>query len=242
MRVSLCWTLTSLTLVLSAGFTGCSPLAPLGSPISSTSTGQRMSDILDLPKPRIDGSVSVESALAQRRSVREFDNTPLALAGLGQILWAAQGLTDARGYRTAPSAGALYPLEVYVAAGNVVDLPAGIYRYLPREHRLATVTAGDHRADLAAAAVSQHWVADAPAVLVIAAVYERTTGKYGQRGIRYAHMEVGHAAQNVYLQAVALDLGTTFVGAFSDDQVSQVLSLPEDEQPLGIMPVGRPRS
>ncbi len=194
-----------------------------------------------LPEPRRSGSWSVEGALGERRSVREYAPTPLTRAELGQLLWAAQGITGPDGGRPAPSAGALYPLEVYVAAGAVEDLPSGVYRYEPRRHALALVAEGDRRAGLAAAALGQECVEEGAAVIALAAVYRRTTGKYGERGTRYVHMEVGHAAQNVYLQAVALGLGTVVVGAFDDRDVKRVLGMGAREEPLCLMPVGRGR-
>jgi len=194
-----------------------------------------------LPAPRREGEISVENALAQRRSIRTFRNEPLPLAAVSQLLWAAQGITHGDGLRTAPSAGALYPLELYLVAGAVADLAPGVYRYEPQRHRVRPHLAGDLRSQLAASALEQHWVAEAPAVLVLAAVYDRTAHKYGARAPRYVHMEVGHAAQNVYLQAAALDLGTTLVGAFHDEHLTRVLRLPSGVEPLGLMPVGRPR-
>lgn len=194
-----------------------------------------------LPQPRRSGPWSVEGALAERRSVREYTGEPLTRAELAQLLWAAQGITSAEGLRTAPSAGALYPLEVYVAVGAVDDLPSGIYRYEPARHALELVASGDRRAELAAAALGQECVQDGAAVLALAAVYRRTTGKYGERGIRYVHMEVGHAAQNVCLQAVALGLGTVVVGAFDDRDVKRILNMGAREEPLCLMPVGRAR-
>ncbi len=195
-----------------------------------------------LPKPRARGDVSVERALAQRRSIRAFADDPLPLAAVAQLLWAAQGVTDGgRGFRTAPSAGALYPLEVYLVAGAVSGIGAGIYRYDPSAHQLRFRAGGDLRSAVARAALEQHWVADAPAILVLAAVYQRSVRQYGERAARYVHMEVGHAAQNVYLQAGALGLGTTLVGAFHDRRLARVLGLPEDHEPLALMPVGAPR-
>ncbi len=194
-----------------------------------------------LPQPRRSGPWSVEGALAERRSVREYTGEVLTRAELAQLLWAAQGITGAEGLRTAPSAGALYPLEVYVAVGAVEDLPSGIYRYEPGRHALELVAVGDRRAELAAAAVGQECLQDGAAVIALAAVYRRTTGKYGERGIRYVHMEIGHAAQNVCLQAVALGLGTVVVGAFNDRDVKQILSMGAREEPLCLISVGRPR-
>lgn len=195
---------------------------------------------IDLPKPQKSGGRSIEEVLAVRRSVREYAKTPLSLADLSQLLWSAQGVTDElRGFRTAPSAGALYPLEVYVAACAVADLPAGVYRYLPAEHRLERIVEGDVRRDLSGAALNQSAVEDAAAVIAIAGVYERTTGKYGERGVRYVYIEAGHAAQNIYLQAASFGLGTVSIGAFHDDEVRRVLGMKEDERPLYLMPVGR---
>lgn len=196
------------------------------------------SDLI-LPTPRDDSQISVEQALRGRRSVRVYEDEALELADVSQLLWAAQGQTDPDGYRTAPSAGALYPLELFLLSGNVEGLPAGIYHYRPEDHRLILINAGDKRQELYAAALQQNAVKDAPMVLVLGAVYERTTGKYGQRGVRYVHMEVGHAAQNVYLQAEALDLGTVFIGAFHENEVKAVLQMREEEVPLGLMPVGK---
>ena len=195
-------------------------------------------DTLALPEPDISGIQSLESLLRQRRSIRDYSDTPLTLADLGQLLWATQGITDPHGLRTAPSAGALYPLELYVVAGRIEGLTAGLYHYWPDGHRLLPLLDGDLRNRLARAALGQMWLADAPAVVVIAAVYERTTRKYGPRASRYVHVEAGHAAQNLFLQAGALDLGTVVVGAFRDDSVAGLLQLPDDVQPLLLMPVG----
>lgn len=197
-------------------------------------------DVVALPGISVPGAMSVESALNARRSVRSFTRAPLTLAEVAQLLWAAQGVTHSEGFRTAPSAGALYPLEVYLVAGEVRGLAPGIYKYHPLEHRLSFVQVGDARARLAVAALGQAWVADAPAVVVIAAVYRRTSAKYGERAARYVPMEAGHAAQNVYLQATALGLGTTVVGAFHDEQVRAVVQLAPKEQPLALMPLGTP--
>jgi SagB-type dehydrogenase family enzyme len=192
-----------------------------------------------LPEPRHAGDVSVERALKARRSVRSYKDDPLDISEISQILWSAQGITSRRGFRTAPSAGALYPLELYVIAGNVKNLPAAIYKYTPADHALLEIISGDRRSDLSRAALRQGSIKEAPAVILFCAVYERTTGKYGQRGIRYVHMEVGHAAQNVCLQAIALGLHTAVIGAFSDAEVKAIAKLPAEEQPLYFVPVGR---
>lgn len=196
---------------------------------------------VELPEPRRSSEVSVESALARRRSVRDFAAEPVSLAALSQLLWAAQGITSNDGLRTAPSAGALYPLEIYLVVGEAKGLLSGVYHYDPRRHRLLPQIVGDVRNALADAALEQEWVADAPALLVLAAAYQRTARKYGARAPRYVNMEVGHAAQNIYLQAVALDLGTVMVGAFRDRELKRVLRLPTHVEAVGVMPVGKPR-
>ena len=197
-----------------------------------------LTDTLALPEADRSGVKPLESLLRQRRSVRDYTDTPLVIADIGQLLWAAQGITHPRGLRTAPSAGALYPLGLYVVAGRIDGLPAGVYHYRPDLHRLQSMHSGDLRERLAHAALRQMWLADAPAVVVIAAVYERTTRKYGSRAARYVHVEAGHAAQNLFLQAGALQLDTVVVGAFDDDAVASLLQLPDAVQPLLLMPVG----
>lgn len=196
-------------------------------------------EIIKLPAPSQDSATSLEEALLYRRSVREYSDEPLTLLEISQLLWAAQGITSPPGYRTAPSAGALYPLEVYILSGNVEDLPAGVYKYRPLTHDLVKVASGDMRNEMSDAALSQDSVKEAAAVIVITGIFKRTTVKYGDRGIQYVHMEVGSVAQNVYLQAESLQLGTVFIGAFYDDEVKRILNLESEEQPLCLMPVGR---
>lgn len=198
-------------------------------------------ELISLPQPKTVGLVSVEEALAKRRSIREYSSKAISIEHLSQILWSMQGITEPRwGLRTAPSAGATYPLEVYVVIGmnGVSSLDAGVYRYEPESHSLRLEVTGDLRDDLSRAALDQVWIKRAPISIVISAVYERTTNRYGERGIRYVHMEVGHAGENLYLEATALDLGCVAVGAFIDEEVHKILHLPEDEEPLYILPVG----
>jgi SagB-type dehydrogenase family enzyme len=202
-------------------------------------SGYERANIVPLPQPHYEGKLSVESALRQRRSVRAYTDAPLTLAEVSQLLWAAQGLTHADGLRTAPSAGALYPLTVSLVVGNVHTLSQGLYTYQPHKHELVRVIEGDTRAELAAAALEQRWVQESAVVIVLSAVYERTTARYGERGIRYVHMEVGHAAQNLQLQAVSLNLGTAVVGAFDDRKVQRIMRMTTREVPLSLLPVGR---
>ncbi len=201
-------------------------------------TGMEL-QVINLPEPRYTSDVSLEECLLNRRSVREYTGDPVTLPELSQLLWAAQGITNEYGHRTAPSAGGLYPLEIYVFAGNVDGLEPGIYRYLAEEHGLILITAGDKRTELAVASLDQEWVEQGALDFVITGVWQRTTEKYGDRGTRYVYMESGHAAQNICLQAAAMELGTVTIGAFHDDQIRELLDLPEGEDPLYVMPVGR---
>ncbi|MCX7793066.1 MAG: SagB/ThcOx family dehydrogenase [Thermodesulfovibrionales bacterium] len=196
---------------------------------------------IKLPLPKQDGNISVERALLERRSIRDLKDDPLTINEISQLLWAAQGITDPEGFRTAPSAGALYPLEVYVVIFNVREITKGVYKYNPVRHELRRVKSGDFKKELILAASGQYWVGKGSAVIVLSAVYERTTKKYGERGKRYVHMEAGHASQNIYLQAQSLNLGTVAIGAFIDEAVKKVLNMPDEEHPLYLMPVGRRR-
>jgi SagB-type dehydrogenase family enzyme len=219
---------------LGIGAAGCSDAAPEPSASTPTRPPVEASSGSDLPAPRTGGATSLEEALAQRRSVRDFTNEPLETDQLSQLLWAAQGVTAEWGGRTAPSAGALYPLEIYVATAEFLA------RYVPADHRLEALGNTDVRSELADAALGQEPVADAPAVFVITAVPARTEVKYGARATRYVQLEAGHACQNLLLEAVALGLGAVPIGAFDDDGVRSVLGLPGDEQPLYVVPVGYP--
>ncbi|WP_152041125.1 SagB/ThcOx family dehydrogenase [Salinigranum salinum] len=199
-------------------------------------------DTVALPAPSRDGDVPVETSIANRRSRREYGTEPLSRGDLGQLLWAAQGVTRrGSGYRAAPSAGALYPLKLYVVVGTpgVEELEPGIYRYRPRRHELAMGEAGDVQQELRRASLDQEFVAEAAVDLVVCAVDARTTAKYGQRGRqRYVPMEAGHVGQNVCLQAESLGLATVTVGAFNDDRVRKAVGAPADQRPLYVVPVG----
>ena len=195
-------------------------------------------EMITLPAPQKDGAVSVEAALNKRRSVRFFKDTPLALQSVSQLLWAAQGITDKRGFRTAPSAGALYPLELYLFAGKADGLEPGIYHYRPSDHSLLFITEGDFRETLCRAALRQDAICQAPAVFLIAGVPGKTTGKYGERGIRYVHLEAGHVAQNVLLQATALGLVSVPVGGIDEAKVAAALKLGNGLRPVYVLPLG----
>ena len=203
--------------------------------------GAEQEAIMKLPPPRTAGTVSVEQAVHQRRTVRSFSAHPLTLDALSQLLWAAQGITGSRGFkRAAPSAGALYPMDVYAVAGEagIDSVGAGVYRYAPEGHALSLVARGDLRKAVAEAALSQMWMARAPLSIVITAEYERSRVKYGNRSVRYAMIEAGHIGQNLFLQAEALDLKAGIVGAFHDQELMRVMEIPRAHEPLLIMPVG----
>ncbi|MGD8781381.1 MAG: SagB/ThcOx family dehydrogenase [Ignavibacteria bacterium] len=206
-----------------------------------------------LPQPVFNGNISVEEAILNRRSTRYYSNESLSLNEISQLLWAAQGITKKvknpplwwtigewqGGYRTAPSAGALYPLEIYLVAGNVENLTPGVYKYLPKNHELILQAKGDKREAIFDVASNQKWIKEASAVIVITAIYERTSVKYGDRAERYVHIEVGHVGQNIFLQAGSLNLGTVMVGAFRDDVLKEKVGMNKNENPLAIMPVGK---
>lgn len=194
---------------------------------------------IELPAPRIEGSHNLNQLLQQRRSRRNFGSGPITLAQLSQLLWSAQGITDESGLRTAPSAGALYPLEIYVIAGQVRDLDTGLYHYRVKTHSLTQIDKGDLRQSLTLAALDQTMIEEAAAIIVITGDYARTQRKYGSRAGRYVHIEVGHVAQNIYLQATALKLATVIVGAFEDHKVHQILQLDESLTPLALLPIAR---
>lgn len=219
-----------------AGIGGSFVLLPV---VEKQDSKEFTNKIITLPEPMHDSETSIEKALLKRRSIREYKDEPLLLTEVSQLLWAAQGITDLSGFRTAPSAGALYPLVVYVVIGNVEGVAKGIYKYMPQEHELVKIRDEDVRAELTRDALRQTWVNDGSIVIVFSAVYEQTTQKYGDRGIRYVQMEVGHAAQNVYLQAVSLNLGTAVIGAFKEDEVKKILNMSDKEHPLYVMPAGR---
>ncbi len=192
-----------------------------------------------LPPPKERGKLSLEEVLWRRRSVREYSEEPITLEEFSQILWSAQGITSPEGYRTAPSAGALYPLEVYAHATRVKGLEVGIYHYLPHEHGVELIKRGDFSREIFDLALWQYQVLEASVILVFCAVPERTTRKYGERGIRYILNEVGHSAQNVCLQATALGLGSVVIGAFDDRRLRELIGT--GHEPLYIMTIGRPK-
>lgn len=206
-------------------------------------------ETIELPEPAYDSEVSIEQTLKERRSVRKYSSEPITMADCSQLLWAAYGVTQTRegmpaflrgGLKTAPSAGARYPLELYLVAYNVSDLPDGIYWYSPEGHLLHKLADGDRREILADACWNQDWLKDAAISIVYSAVYERNTARYGDRGReRYVCMDLGHSGENVYLQCGSLGMGTCAIGAFIDIELKQAIGMTREEEPLYVMPVGR---
>jgi SagB-type dehydrogenase family enzyme len=192
---------------------------------------------MKLPEPKLESQTSVEQALLKRRSVREYKEDSLSLEQISCLLWAAQGITADWGGRTSPSAGALYPLEIYLVVGKVKGLKPGLYQYEPGKHSIVQTRDGDLRGKLTEASLDQDEILKAPVSIVITAISARTMQKYEQRGIRYVHMETGAAGENIYLQAESLGLGTVFIGAFEDEDVKKVIGI--EEEPMGIMPIGK---
>ena len=181
----------------------------------------------------------IEELIEKRRSVRRYKDKKFSESIIFRLLWAAQGISSCKeGLRTSPSAGALYPLEIHIVVGEGNEPEAGVYRYLPEKHALVREIAGDMREKLSKAALFQPMIKNDPVSIVISAVYARITDKYGNRGLRYTHMEAGHTAQNIYLLGVELGIGTCAVGAFDDVEVKSVLKLPTNEEPLYILPLG----
>ena len=235
-------------LIILIALSGCSMETSANQKNSASSNKSANSQLTYiLPSPKTKGNMSVEEALANRRSRRNFQDKALSAEQLSQILWAAYGITRPvsdrpllrGGLRTAPSAGALYPLEIYVVIGKVAGIEAGVYKYDSKEHKIVRTIDRDIREELSAAALNQNMLREAPVTVVYTAVFSRVTERYGQRGVeRYVFMEIGHSAQNIYLQAEAMGLGTCAIAAFNDSRISELLRLPEDEKPFYLMPAG----
>ncbi len=189
--------------------------------------------IVKLPKPKEKGNISLEETIKRRRSERSLSGEALTLDQISQLLWSCQGITsEKKNFRSAPSAGATYPLEIYLISAD------GFFQYVPDVHALKRLKDKDMRPELFRACYGQSFVRDASIDIVICADFKRTTGRYGERGENYVYIEVGHAAQNVHLQAVAEGLGSIPLGAFSDEEVKELLGLSEELVPLYIIPVG----
>jgi SagB-type dehydrogenase family enzyme len=202
--------------------------------------GSPGAEAVKLPPPGKMGGMPLAQALEVRRTVRRFAARPLEFRQISQLLWSADGVSDLRGFRTSPSAGGTYPLDLYLVVGEkgVRDLPAGVYHYQVEAHALALLAPGDARAAVARAALHQDWMAQAPVMVAITGQYRRCSARYGDRGVRYTHMEAGNVSQNLSLAAEGLGLGSGIVGAFEDRALAQVLKLPQGHEPLLVIPVG----
>lgn len=240
--------ITLLLPVILSSFIGCNilPLYKNGAklPLKNSNADSTQSEDIKyikgeevmLPEPRLKGDYSLEEVLAKRRSIRNFSDKEIEIEKISQLLWAAQGITEkASGKRTAPSAGALYPMEIFIVKND------GAYHYLPQTHQLMKISEKDLRQKLSAACLFQQSVSGAAVDIVITAIYERTTVKYGERGIRYVDIEAGHVCQNILLTAVSLELGAVPIGAFEDKAVQLLLGLPSNYIPLYVIPVGYPQ-
>ena len=219
---------TMLSLVMVLGFTLGNLTAGFGA------------EAIKLPPPATKGTMSVEEALQNRRSTRKFANRSLELAQISQLLWAADGINNPQGKKTAPAARAAYAVDLYLVVGErgVTNLAPGIYRFLVTDQALELVDKGEFRAAVAKACNSQAWIGEAPAIMVITGDYARCAVKNGDKAQMYTHMESGFVAQNLFLQAGALGLGAGIVGGFNDKALAQTLKLPQNDVPLLVMPVG----
>ena len=210
----------------------------------SVSSNQEASDVVKLPQPSTDGGISVEKALLERRSIRSFNNESLTIEEVSQLCWAAQGVTDDKGHRTSPSAMATYPLEVYLLAGNVTGLPAGVYHYSPQGHNLTAISMGNKIPELFNSSMGgrKDWRKNSPAVFIITGVFERINKVPGQDLSRFVYVEAGTASENLLLQVVSLDLGATYTASFDENKTREYLALASGETPIAVLPVGHKTS
>ncbi len=217
-----------VALALAAGGPGCASQAP-----ATVRAGEAsFTATIELPPPVTDGGMSLEEALQRRRSTYEFAPGPLPLAEIGQLFWAAQGITGPDGKRSAPSAGALYPLEVFALTDDVV------LHYIPEGHRAASRPARPWRDELRRASFGQEVVARSPAVIVMAAVPARTEAKYGSLATDFVQREAGHATENLLLQATARRIAAVSVGGIESAAVARILALPPGMIVVYVIPVG----
>lgn len=210
-------------------------------PAMSVGTNSEASNVVKLPTPRTDGGISVEKALSERRSIRSFKNGSLTLEEVSQLLWAAQGVTNDKGHRTSPSAMASYPLEVYLLAGNITGLPAGVYHYSPQGHNLTTISLGNKINELfnSSRGGRPDWRIGSSAVFIIAGVFERIKKVPGQDLSRFVYVEAGTASENLLLEVVSLGLGATYTAGFDENKTREYLGLAKGEDPIAVIPVGR---
>ncbi|MDD2834763.1 MAG: SagB/ThcOx family dehydrogenase [Methanothrix sp.] len=206
----------------------------------SDSSNQMAADVITLQEPHIDGGISVEKALLERRSIRSFSDEALTLEEVSLLCWAAQGVTDDKGHRTSPSAMATYPLELYLLAGNVTGLPSGVYHYSPQGHNLTAISEGTKIPELFNSSMGgkEDWRKSAPAVFIVTGVFERMNKIPGQDLSRFVYVEAGTASENLLLEVVSLGLGSTYTAGFDENKTREYLSLESGETPIAVLPVG----
>lgn len=198
------------------------------------------SKAIKLPEPRTDGGISVEKALKERRSIRSFKDQALTLEEVSQLLWAAQGITDDKGHRTAPSAMEAYPLEIYLLADNVTGLASGVYHYSPEGHNLIAMVQSSRLDELYGSSSGREaWIKSSPAIFIITGVFERLNRVMGQDSSRYVYVEAGTAAENLLMEVVSLGLASTYTAGFDANRTEELLGLSKGEELIGVMPVGR---
>ena len=194
--------------------------------------------LINLPKPSLKGEISFEEAVLKRRSVRSYSDEPLKIEEVSQLLWASQGITDFDyNFRTTPSAGALYPLSIYIVVENVENLDSGIYKYLPESHSVEKIKEGNFRNDIYENSLKQSSIKESSLIIIICADYQITRNKYKEHAEKYVHMESGHVGQNIYLQSVSLNLGVVAVGAFDNQEIKNIIN--SKEVPIYIFPIGK---
>lgn len=193
---------------------------------------------IKLPNPKLKSGVSFEETLLKRRSHRAYTKKPLGIGEISQLLFAGEGVIEEE-RRTVPSAGAFYPIEIYLSVSRVKKISPGLYKYSPENHSLDKISNNNWRAKLAEAAFSQPWVKEAPALFILCGKFEKTVKKYDEKGAIFVAMEAGHVAQNISLQAAALNLGTLCVGGFNNKQIDRLLNLDKKTEPYYIIPVGK---
>ena len=211
----------------------------MAAPESSSPSKADASQAIKLPEPRTDGGMTVEKSLEERRSIRSFGKDGLTLNEVSQLLWAAQGVTDDKGHRTAPSAMARYPLQVYLLADNVTGLPSGVYHYSPEGHNLTIMAEGNVEGYYNATAGFEAWIKTAPAIFVITGNISGMNQMPRQDPSQWVYIDAGAAAENLLLEVVSLDLASTYTAGFSANKTEELLGLPSGEVPIGVLPVGR---
>ncbi len=194
---------------------------------------------ISLPEPTFMSNTSIENALLSRRSMRIFKPESLSIEEISQLAWAAQGVNDPRGFRTSPSAGAFYPINLYIVTQNVENLPKGIYKYKAEEHELIQIASEENASQFFNSITTQYSLKNPAAIFIFSAKVEQIIASYGSFGKKFLYMEAGHTTQNLYLQTTSLEIGTTMIGGVNEKEIRQALNMSSYEHPLCMMPVGK---